>query len=167
MALIKCAECGKEISDTLKTCPNCGIEIKGNKKQESKKGLSKVDIIILVILSLFSLYSIFIVLNMITSSAWCFSIMVSQILNAISYVSTILMLWFIFMYKLNGKKIFKMLSSIFITTGILFHLINSMLLVGSDILAFRFNLRGIFDYYTIFPILLYLYMLKDDKNGNN
>ena len=28
MALIKCKECGKEISDTLNVCPNCGIEIK-------------------------------------------------------------------------------------------------------------------------------------------
>ncbi len=24
MALIKCKECGKEISDQAKTCPNCG-----------------------------------------------------------------------------------------------------------------------------------------------
>ena len=24
MALIKCSECGKEISDKAKTCPNCG-----------------------------------------------------------------------------------------------------------------------------------------------
>ena len=24
MALIKCPECGKEISDTAKQCPNCG-----------------------------------------------------------------------------------------------------------------------------------------------
>lgn len=26
MALIKCPECGKEISDTAKSCPNCGYE---------------------------------------------------------------------------------------------------------------------------------------------
>ena len=28
MALIKCPECGKEISDKAKTCPNCGCPIK-------------------------------------------------------------------------------------------------------------------------------------------
>ena len=26
MALIKCKECGKEISDTAKVCPNCGYK---------------------------------------------------------------------------------------------------------------------------------------------
>ena len=25
MALIKCSECGKEISDKAKACPNCGL----------------------------------------------------------------------------------------------------------------------------------------------
>jgi len=28
MALIKCPECGNEISDMAKTCPNCGIKIR-------------------------------------------------------------------------------------------------------------------------------------------
>lgn len=32
MALIKCPECGKEISDTAKSCPNCGYE----KERQSK-----------------------------------------------------------------------------------------------------------------------------------
>ena len=30
MALIKCKECGKEISDTAKKCPNCGVTLKSN-----------------------------------------------------------------------------------------------------------------------------------------
>ena len=35
MALIKCPECGKEISDTVKRCPNCGYhkKIKFDKKK--------------------------------------------------------------------------------------------------------------------------------------
>lgn len=28
MALIKCDECGKQISDKAKVCPSCGLEIK-------------------------------------------------------------------------------------------------------------------------------------------
>ena len=32
MALIKCKECGKEISDTAKKCPYCGFKEKGSKK---------------------------------------------------------------------------------------------------------------------------------------
>lgn len=31
MALINCPECNKEISDTVKTCPNCGYKIKKGK----------------------------------------------------------------------------------------------------------------------------------------
>lgn len=30
MAIIKCPECGHQISDMAATCPNCGVEIKGN-----------------------------------------------------------------------------------------------------------------------------------------
>lgn len=29
MALIKCPECGKEISDKAKSCPNCGNPMDG------------------------------------------------------------------------------------------------------------------------------------------
>ncbi len=32
MALIKCPECGKEISDKAKRCPNCACSLKKNKK---------------------------------------------------------------------------------------------------------------------------------------
>lgn len=32
MAIIKCPECGHQVSDHAKTCPNCGIEIEGNIK---------------------------------------------------------------------------------------------------------------------------------------
>lgn len=30
MALIKCPECGQEVSDTAKSCPHCGYKIKSN-----------------------------------------------------------------------------------------------------------------------------------------
>lgn len=29
MAIIKCPECGRQISDKAPTCPNCGVEIAG------------------------------------------------------------------------------------------------------------------------------------------
>lgn len=31
MALIKCPECGKEISNKVKKCPNCAYSLKKNK----------------------------------------------------------------------------------------------------------------------------------------
>lgn len=39
MALIKCSECGNEISDKADTCPKCGINLKQRKK--SKNGIIK------------------------------------------------------------------------------------------------------------------------------
>lgn len=37
MALIKCPECGKEVSDTANTCVNCGFNL-NNKITKKKKG---------------------------------------------------------------------------------------------------------------------------------
>lgn len=47
MALVKCPECGKEISDTIKKCPNCGYK---NKKKLNKKKFVIICIISLVLL---------------------------------------------------------------------------------------------------------------------
>ncbi len=43
MALIKCRECGKEISDKAESCPNCGYRIH---KKESKSNTMKTGSII-------------------------------------------------------------------------------------------------------------------------
>lgn len=34
MALINCPECGKEVSDTAKSCPHCGYELKKSETKE-------------------------------------------------------------------------------------------------------------------------------------
>ena len=47
MALVKCKECGKEISDTVKVCPNCGYR---EKKQIDKKKLIICIVVVLVVL---------------------------------------------------------------------------------------------------------------------
>ena len=52
MALIKCEECGKEISDTAKVCVNCGVKTE-IAKLKSKK-LKKISIIALVIILVIS-----------------------------------------------------------------------------------------------------------------
>lgn len=47
MALIKCDECGKEVSDKAKSCPNCGCPI-FEEKEESKViifGLSQMGLL--------------------------------------------------------------------------------------------------------------------------
>lgn len=52
MALIKCKECGKDISDTAKVCINCGAKTEKTKKTNKKiKLYSIISIIIILILS--------------------------------------------------------------------------------------------------------------------
>ena len=36
MALIKCPECGHQVSDKAATCPSCGVAIAGNVKRENE-----------------------------------------------------------------------------------------------------------------------------------
>lgn len=42
MALMKCPECGNEISDKAKKCPRCGYPIKTNSLNRRKKLSSAV-----------------------------------------------------------------------------------------------------------------------------
>ena len=59
MALIKCPECKKEISDTIKKCPHCGFKIKNNidfkelLKNNKKMVYTIIGILLLVIFILF------------------------------------------------------------------------------------------------------------------
>ena len=47
MALIKCKECGKEISDTSKKCIHCWAKIKKEKSKNSSKIKKKLILILL------------------------------------------------------------------------------------------------------------------------
>lgn len=44
MALIKCPECGKEISDKAGKCPHCGYPIEEHLKRERQKELYKIKL---------------------------------------------------------------------------------------------------------------------------
>ena len=52
MALIKCKECGKDISDTAKVCINCGA--KTEKAKRDNKNIVRSGIVILIIVLLAS-----------------------------------------------------------------------------------------------------------------
>lgn len=50
MALLKCPECGREISDTAKNCPNCGYKVKRHfRETNTKKRNTKAFTIIIAI----------------------------------------------------------------------------------------------------------------------
>ena len=44
MALISCPECNREISDTVRKCPNCGYKIK-NHRSPKNKIIEKYDLV--------------------------------------------------------------------------------------------------------------------------
>ena len=49
MALIKCPECGKEISDKANKCPNCGCPTKNKKKKIIKYNKIIMPIAVIVL----------------------------------------------------------------------------------------------------------------------
>lgn len=55
MALIKCPECGKEMSDQALTCPNCGFELRKS-EPVNWTAVFVVLIVIAVIVWILSLY---------------------------------------------------------------------------------------------------------------
>lgn len=48
MALIKCPECDKDISDTIKKCPNCGYKL----KKKINKKITYILVVIFIILTI-------------------------------------------------------------------------------------------------------------------
>jgi len=50
MALIKCAECGKEISDQAKVCPHCGLPLK-----KKGKGLAIASFVLGIVSCVYSI----------------------------------------------------------------------------------------------------------------
>ena len=50
MALIKCPECGKKVSDKSKKCPNCGINLAGSQLMKMK--ISVIIFIISIIVTI-------------------------------------------------------------------------------------------------------------------
>lgn len=62
MALFKCVECGKEVSDKVKTCLNCGDDIQKQirkSKEKSWKEMSKGEKTSTVLVSLFIGFIVF------------------------------------------------------------------------------------------------------------
>ncbi len=60
MALVNCPECGKEISDSAKSCPHCGYPLSedNTEKKASPLGASPVSVVAFV-LSILALVSFF------------------------------------------------------------------------------------------------------------
>lgn len=58
MALVKCRECGKEISDTAKKCVHCGAPLKDGDFSKELKALKRVAIVVIIALAVVFIYNI-------------------------------------------------------------------------------------------------------------
>lgn len=56
MALIKCSECGKEISSKATACPNCGYPIRQTKRKHLFKSILLVGILLSIIIVIVLLF---------------------------------------------------------------------------------------------------------------
>lgn len=56
MALIKCKECGKEISDKAKVCPNCGAPLEKGEFHKELTAAKRVLIVVIILLLIVILY---------------------------------------------------------------------------------------------------------------
>lgn len=150
MALIKCEECGKEISDTANICPHCGIELKHKKEVKNKIEFDVTDILIIILLVIYSGFMLF--------RNFSFT------LYTIYYIINILVLWLIYLlYKFN-------ILSLKIITGII--LLLDMIIYIIWLFPFSIKYLGIFRTFLSFIsdyaiyMLLYLVVLRR-KNGTS
>ncbi len=156
MALIKCKECNKEISDTSKTCPHCGIEIKSNKIKRKK--INTIDILIIIALVIFSIAML--IYN---------NYGILPFIYLFTYISCY---WLIFLYYKNSKPLFKILSGVFLLVSIIMYLIKCTFVYNEyfgKFLILKPSLTIIFEViYLFIPlIVLYLIVLGGKNNGTN
>lgn len=59
MALIKCKECGNNISDKADSCPKCGYELRGSNDNKNKKEIKKIDSKYLIIIAIIIVGALF------------------------------------------------------------------------------------------------------------
>jgi uncharacterized membrane protein YvbJ len=65
MAMIKCPECGKEISIEAQVCPNCGKPVEQKVAPEQKEGsfLRNIDVGYAIVLLIIGLLVLMIIIN--------------------------------------------------------------------------------------------------------
>lgn len=128
--LIKCTECGKEISDKATSCPNCGCPIESKIKNKNSENAEKEIVlmsckpatdayffpIVIIIFSMYLLFNIWIIgmIMIAVSILWIFSINSRKI--SISNYKIYAEKGIITKIKLNTPL--NMVSSVTVTTGV-------------------------------------------------
>lgn len=175
MALIKCKECGKEISDTATKCIHCGLPLTNittnhyhniSSKNSSEKVL---NIIIVICLSLFTIYALYSLYNNCTiifsSEKSVYSNSVEKLYNIFYTITTIiyipvsaLILWLIYFDSHSKTNIFKIISGVILIIDIIIWLV-SIIFFG---MTYKNNfLMGAINDFTIkYGILIIFYLMS-------
>ena len=157
MALVKCHECGKEMSDTLSTCPHCGIEIIKNTyiPKKDNEGLNlAIDIILLIVLLLISLSSVYNCIKFFDE------INLYNLLNIINNIIYILFFWSIFLYYKLSKSAYKLLATINLFVFIVLFITISFTANSDFGITFALpQISIITDYIESFIPLIFLYLI--------
>ena len=115
MALIKCDECGKEISNKANICPNCGISLKTGGLNKNKIIKIFSDIFITLLLLLFLWFTLSDCYEMINENIYLEFYNVAYLIYNFVLPMFFISLW---LYKLTNKLALKWLSLFFLVIGI-------------------------------------------------
>lgn len=160
MALIKCNECGKEISDKAKVCPHCGYEIKEENKQLKSKFNTGIKIwLILCVVACFSYYFLVNYLKIITLPLMTYLL----ILLGVAYIVLLVNKSKINLYIILGINAVILVYNLF-SIGMVISLLNIICVLINAIITFlvvrkslnnnKLNLFGIISYSAILFILI-------------
>lgn len=113
MALVKCSECGKEVSAKVTVCPHCGAPV------ASHKSASRVNPLVIIMLIFYSIFAMY--------SSWRYFMSISY--DVVGYLSFIVYylfmmigLWLLYFYVLFHKKPLRFVSIILFLISLIFSL---------------------------------------------
>lgn len=126
MALIKCSECGKEISDKAKECVHCGIKLNKKKKNTNKEKIKKIILTILniIIFIITFILCLLLLLNLGSDALYTYGCNMpdTSFYNIVSIIIFILILLQLFIMikglKIKSHIILKIISIFSIVIGI-------------------------------------------------
>lgn len=148
MALIKCPECGKQISDKAVTCPNCGYlvvlkeTLESSKQSKSQRRMVSLATPIGILSILIVLYSVF------TRSCWLIGIkMTVNLGSTITFIGdllyfftfALLFVWFLSLHKGSAEKSKMKTISVAALVGIICYLLT---IIIDDWVYLTINAKG-------------------------
>ncbi len=179
MALIKCSECGKKISDKASKCVHCGSTLMTNhnsvntidKDTSVKRPIEKIlNIIIIICLSLFTIYALY---NFYENLKYIFSFekmtysnIKEEIYYMLYYITTMIyfpvssfILWFMYFDNKTKGNVFRIINGIII----LVEMIIWVLFIAFYIIVMAnkswFN-EVVYDFMSKYAILIICYLMS-------